>query len=53
MADENEVLVRTLKAGFKAVLAVLIQIREKKEGKPSAPISNEASMLFSQFYEGT
>lgn len=50
MADENEVLTRTLKAGFKALLTVLIQIRDRKEGKPNPEHSSDASKLFSQFY---
>jgi hypothetical protein len=50
MADENEILVRTLKAGFKSVLVVLMQIRDKKEGKPTNEITSDASKLFSQTY---
>jgi hypothetical protein len=50
MTEENKVLERTLKAGFKAILTVLMQIRDKKEGEPTNPITSDASKLFSRFY---
>jgi hypothetical protein len=50
MAEENEVLVQTLKAGFKALLVVLMQIRDNKDGKPANETFSDASKLFSQTY---
>jgi hypothetical protein len=49
-ANENEVLIRTLKAGFKALLVVLMQIRDGDKGAPKPTVPSEASKLFTQFY---
>lgn len=52
MAHENETLDRTMKAGFKAVLAVLIQIRDRNEkiGEPTNEQTWEAGKIFTSFY---
>jgi|HubBroStandDraft_6_1064221.scaffolds.fasta_scaffold890780_1 hypothetical protein len=49
MAEENA-NTDAIKAGFKAILTVLIQIRERKTGVPTGTETAEAIKLFNQFY---